>query len=118
MDKENGNTLWEDAGKLELKQIQDYDTIRDMGIGAKLDLEYHKINVHLVFDVKPSGKWKGQLVACGHMTPEPDEAVYSSDASDRIPSTTPGAEPPRYARDSGSARSHSTHLKTSSSDRP
>ena len=31
---------------------------------------------------------------------------------DRIPSTTPGAEPPRDARDSGSARSHSTHLET------
>ena len=29
----------------------------------------------------------------------------------RIPSTTPGAEPPRDARDSGSIRSHSTHLK-------
>ena len=39
-------------------------------------------------------------------------------ALDRIPSTTPGAEPPRDARDSGSARSHSTHLETSSSDRP
>ena len=39
-------------------------------------------------------------------------------AYDRIPSTTPGAEPPRDARDSGSARSHSTHLETSSSDRP
>ena len=38
--------------------------------------------------------------------------------SDRIPSTTPGAEPPRDARDSGSARSHSTHLETSPSDRP
>ena len=37
---------------------------------------------------------------------------------DRIPSTNPGAEPPRDARDSGSARSHSTHLETSSSDRP
>ena len=37
---------------------------------------------------------------------------------DRIPSTTPGAEPPRDVRDSGSARSHSTHLETSSSDRP
>ena len=38
--------------------------------------------------------------------------------ADRIPSTTPGAEPPRDDRDSGSARSHSTHLETSSSDRP
>ena len=37
---------------------------------------------------------------------------------DRIPSTTPGAEPPRDVRDSGSARSHSTHLESSSSDRP
>ena len=37
---------------------------------------------------------------------------------DRIPSTTPGAEPPRDDRDSGSARSHSTHLETSSSERP
>ena len=39
-------------------------------------------------------------------------------SSDRIPSTNPGAEPPRDARDSGSARSHSTHLETGSSDRP
>ena len=37
---------------------------------------------------------------------------------DRIPSTTPGAEPPRDAKDSGSARPHSTHLETSSSNRP
>ena len=38
------------------------------------------------------------------------------DVPDRIPSTTPGAEPPRDARDSGSARSHSMHLETSSSN--
>ena len=38
--------------------------------------------------------------------------------SDRIRSNTPGAEPPRDAKDSGSARSHSMHLETSSSDRP
>ena len=43
---------------------------------------------------------------------------YQLDINDRIPSTTPGADPPRDARDSGSARSHSTHLETSSSDRP
>ena len=42
--------------------------------------------------------------------PEPED--------DRIPPTNPGAEPPRDARDSGSARLHSTHLETSSSDRP
>ena len=46
------------------------------------------------------------------------DAFPISNHYDRIPSTTPGAEPPRDARDSGSARSHSTHLETSSSDRP
>ena len=38
-------------------------------------------------------------------------------STDRIPSTTPGAEPPRDAKDSGSARPHSTHLETSSTNR-
>ena len=46
------------------------------------------------------------------------QPAYSLSDIDRIPSTTPGAEPPRDARDSGSARSHSTHLETSSSNRP
>ena len=46
------------------------------------------------------------------------ETATQLKGSERIPSTTPGAEPPRDARDSGSARSHSTHLETSSSDRP
>ena len=47
-----------------------------------------------------------------------DMASEQMSQDDRIPSTTPGAEPPRDARDSGSARSHSMHLETSSSDRP
>ena len=46
------------------------------------------------------------------------ETATQLKGSDRLPSTTPGAEPPRDARDSGSARSHPTHLETSSSDRP
>ena len=58
---------------------------------------------------------------------DPEEILFSEGSEDaepplhvgdRIPSTTPGAEPPRDARDSGSARSHSTHQETSSSDRP
>ena len=46
------------------------------------------------------------------------ETATQLKGSDRIPSTTPGAEPPRDAKDSGSARSHSTRLETSSSNRP
>ena len=49
-------------------------------------------------------------------TIEMDGEEGENTTTDRIPSTTPGAEPPRDARDSGSARSHSTHLETSSSD--
>ena len=37
--------------------------------------------MRFVFDVKADGKWKGRLVARGDMTPEPEEAVYSSVAS-------------------------------------
>ena len=44
--------------------------------------------------------------------------LASTTHGDRIPSTTPGAEPPRDAKDSGSARSHPTHVETSSSNRP
>ena len=51
-------------------------------------------------------------------TPNHRLAPHEGEASDRIPSTTPGAEPPRDAKDPGSARSHSTHLETSSSNRP
>ena len=46
------------------------------------------------------------------------ETATQMKESDRIPSTTPGAEPPRDVQDSGSARSHSMHLETSSSERP
>ena len=45
-------------------------------------------------------------------------ATSTQGIDERIPSNTPGAEPPRDTRDSGSARSHSMHLETSSSDRP
>ena len=51
-------------------------------------------------------------------TPTTNGTNSQGTASDRIPSTNPGAEPPRDARDSGSARLHSMHLETSSSDRP
>ena len=48
----------------------------------------------------------------------PVRVAPQSWVNDRIPSTTPGAEPPRDAKDSGSARPHSTHPETSSTNRP
>ena len=62
----------------------------------------------------PEGQQPPYLYSQGSPTPTPQPAA----PCDRIPSTNPGADPPRDARDSGSARSHSTHLETSSSDQP
>ena len=81
---------------LELTQIHEYKVFNDTGKAQFHNKKvvtpdnFQKIRVHFVYAVK----------------------------HDSIPSTTPGAEPPRDARDSGSPRSHSTHLETSSSYRP
>ena len=42
---------------------------------------YKKIKVRFVFDAKADGRRKGHLVAWGDVTPEPEEAVYSSIAT-------------------------------------
>ena len=131
LDEQNGNSKWYDATKLEMDQINEYKVFQDHG-KAQYDPKsrqvsnapngYQKIRVHLIFAVKHNGRHKARLVAGGHLTPDPIESIYSGvvsirSLSERIPSTNPGAEPPRNAWDSGSARSHSMHLETSSSDR-
>ena len=46
-----------------------------------MDPEYKKIKVRFIFDVKADRCCKGQLVAQGDMTPDPEESVYSSVAT-------------------------------------
>ena len=62
----NGGMLW----TLRLKVSKN---TMDSRITPK---EYQKIRVHFVFDVKHCGKFKARLVACGHLTKEPNETVY------------------------------------------
>ena len=71
----------------------------------------HSVTDHVDFDKDSLQQLADNLRKPGSRIPDCDP-----NAADRIPSTTPGAEPPRDARDSGSARSHSMHLETSSSD--
>ena len=78
LDKDNGNTFWEDAVHCELEQVFSYKTFRDLGTGGLPGNEYKKIKIRFVFDVKAKGRRKGRLVPHGDMTPELDEAVYSS----------------------------------------
>ena len=81
LDKENGNTFGADAVRRELDQLFSYKTFRDLGPGGLPGPEFKKIKIRFVFDVKADGRRKGRLVARGDMTPELDEAVYSSVAA-------------------------------------
>ena len=72
----------------------------------------------LRFKLKIDGDQLDDLISYNQLMEYLEDKTDNGPLDDRIPSTTPGAEPPRDARDSGSARSHSTHLETSSSDRP
>ena len=78
LDERNGNTKWQDAEKLELNQLQDYDTFIDEGKGAKIPPGYKRIRCHFVYDVKHDGRHKARLVAGGHLTEAPFDSVYSS----------------------------------------
>ena len=87
IDKKNGNTLWQDAERLELIQLHDYKTFDNrgkaiFGIGKKnipknAPVGYKRIRVHFVYDVKHDGRHKARLVAGGHLTDVPAESVYS-----------------------------------------
>ena len=85
LDKLHGNTKWQDCTKLELVQIDEYNTFEDKGKAILKGRDvlnapagHKKIRVYLVFDVKHDGRHKARLVADGHLTEEPIESVYSS----------------------------------------
>ena len=78
LDKENGNTKWQDCTALEMAQIDEYEAFQDKGKGFKPGPDWKKINVHLVYAVKHDGRHKARLVAGGHLTDTPVDSVYSS----------------------------------------
>ena len=77
IDKENGNTRWQDAMALEMSQLQEYQTFTSLGKNAKPPDGYKRIRVHFVFAVKHDGRHKARLVADGHLTDTPIDSVYS-----------------------------------------
>ena len=70
---------WQKAIDLEMVQIDDYTTFKDLGHKSKAQPPpgYKRISAHLVFDVKHDGRYKARLVADGHLTNAPLESVYS-----------------------------------------
>lgn len=84
-DKQNNNTLWADAIKLERDDMQLHDVFKDIGLVTKVGIPvgFKKIRVHMVFDVKHDGRHKARLVADGSLTPVPLSGVYAGVVSIR-----------------------------------
>ena len=78
IDEKNGNTKWQDAEKLELSQLAEYNTFEDKGKNGNVPQGYKRIRVHFVYAVKHDGRHKARLVAGGHLTDTPVDSVYSS----------------------------------------
>ena len=77
IDKANNNTQWQDAMALEMAQLNEYETFKDLGKGSPGPVGYQKIRVHFVYAVKHDGRHKARLVAGGHLTETPIDSVYS-----------------------------------------
>jgi hypothetical protein len=80
VDLRNHNTLWREATDLEMSQLAEYDTFRDLGHKdtASPPTGYKKIHTHLIYDCKHDGRHKAQMVADVHLTDIPLESMYSS----------------------------------------
>ena len=77
LDRQNENTLWQEAIDKELKQLADYKTFRKLEPGEVLGSDYKRIPYHIVFDVKFDLRRKARLVAGGNWTDPGKEDIYS-----------------------------------------
>lgn len=78
IDRENSNTKWQDSEKLELSQLQEYETFVNKGRGYNPGPDWKRIRCHIVYAVKHDGRHKSRVVAGGHLTDTPIDSVYSS----------------------------------------
>ena len=77
IDRENGNTLWQDAIKKEMSIVR--RAFRVLGDDEEIPPAYQEINCHFVFDVKMENfRRKCRLVAGGHTTEAPATITYAS----------------------------------------
>ena len=77
IDAANGNKKWQKSMDVEINQIDEYDTFKDLGRGRPPPRDYNKIRVHFVYDVKHDLRLKSRLVAEGNLTAPPKDSVYS-----------------------------------------
>jgi hypothetical protein len=77
LDKKNGNQLWQEAIKTELKQLTDYQTFIVLHSGEDIPKDYQKIPYHMIFDVKYNLRHKARLVADYNWTVNDKEDIHS-----------------------------------------
>jgi hypothetical protein len=77
LNKKNGNQLWQESFKTELKQLTDYQTFIVLDSDKDIPTGYQKISYHMVFDVQYDLIQKERLVAGGNWTVNNKEDIYS-----------------------------------------
>jgi hypothetical protein len=77
MDKENGNTLWQDSIDKELEMINQFQTFQRLDKGEQLPPDFKPVPYFIVFANKFDGQRKARLVANGNKTVIDNEDVYS-----------------------------------------
>ena len=85
VDRENGNTYWQDAIAEETGQLFEYKVFRDLGKNAAVPKGYQQIKLRIVFDVKQSLKRKARIVTRGDMTdPQTRSCIFRSSFSTEL----------------------------------
>ena len=76
LDRKNGNTLWQDSVKKEMRNVE--VAFKFLDDGTKVPIGFKKITCHLVFDIKFDLTRKARYVGGGHLTSVPACMTYSS----------------------------------------
>ena len=76
LDRENGNTYWQDATKKEMKNVE--VAFKFLDDGTHIPIGFKKITCHLIFDVKFDLTRKARYVGGGHLTKVSASLSYSS----------------------------------------
>ena len=76
LDKKNGNTLWQDATKKEMNNVE--IAFKFLDDGTRLPIAFKQITCHLIFDIKFDLTRKARYVGGGHLTKVSPSLSYSS----------------------------------------
>jgi hypothetical protein len=78
LDKANGNKLWQDAAKLEIKALTGLECFDFKDPEYKIGKEYQHTTLTMIFDCKHDLHHKCHIVAGGHLVDALDHNIYSS----------------------------------------